>query len=195
MTRRPTLTEVLDELDTTRRSEESVSVADAVHALGPRGFGPFLFIPALLEMTPIGSIPGVPTVIATFIALIAVQIVFGKSHLWVPGFVEHRTISSGRLASAIEAVRPVAARFDRWFRPRFPVLTGARAVRVAAAICLLLCLTVPPLEFVPLASTVPMAAIATFGFALMVHDGLLMALGFALTAAALATGIGIVAGG
>ncbi len=36
------------------------------------------------------------------------------------------------------------------------------APRIVAGILLLLCLTVPPLEFVPFARTAPMAAIAAF---------------------------------
>ena len=186
------LSHVLDDLDQACRKGDRVSVDGAVETLGHRGFGPFLFVPALLEMSPIGGIPGLPTVLAIFVALIAAQIVAGRSHLWLPDFFERRTISSKRLNEAIEAMRPVAAWFDKWFHARFSAFTGPQVVTIAALACLALCFSVPPLELVPFASTVPMAAIAALGFAMMVGDGLLMALGFALTAGAAATGFGLI---
>ena len=56
--------------------------------------------------------------------------------------------------------------------------------RIAAVMVMALCLTVPPLELVPFGSTAPMLAIAAFGLALLVRDGLLMiaALAFSLSA-------------
>jgi hypothetical protein len=58
-----------------------------------------------------------------------------------------------------------------------------------------LCLTVPPLEFIPFASTAPMAAIAAFGLAMTLRDGLLMALGFVLSLVAVGVGFGMIGGG
>ncbi|WP_262984535.1 exopolysaccharide biosynthesis protein [Variovorax beijingensis] len=62
---------------------------------------------------------------------------------------------------------------------------SSAAVRAAAMACILLACTVPLLEFVPLASTAPMAAIALFGLALLVHDGALMVAAFVAAAAAI----------
>jgi hypothetical protein len=42
----------------------------------------------------------------------------------------------------------------------------------------------PPLELLPFASTAPMAAIATFGLALLVRDGVLMLVATCLSVAA-----------
>jgi hypothetical protein len=44
-----------------------------------------------------------------------------------------------------------------------------------------------------MASTLPMAAIASLGLAMMVEDGMLMAIGFTLTLAALVTAIVLLA--
>ena len=45
------------------------------------------------------------------------------------------------------------------------------------------------------ASAVSMAVIAAFGFAILVRDGLLIAVGFALTAGAFAVDLGLIGGG
>ena len=51
-----------------------------------------------------------------------------------------------------------------------------------------LCCTVPPLELIPFASSAPMLAIAAFGLAILVRDGLLMLVALALSL--LAVGLG-----
>lgn len=67
-------------------------------------------------------------------------------------------------------------------------------MKLAAACCIILALTVPPLELLPFATTVPMVAIAAFGLALLVRDGLLMIIAMLLAAAALALGVGLLGG-
>src|SRR5690606_13121348 len=158
--------EILERLHEAAEKEGTVSVNDVVAALGDRGWGPFLFVPAVIEMSPIGGIPGVPTLLATIIAIFAVQIAWGRGHMWLPGFLGRRSVSSDRMRKAIEKVRPVGKWLDRWFHGRLPRLTTDRATRAAAIATLLLCLTVPPLELLPFASTAPMAAIAMFGVGL-----------------------------
>lgn len=60
--------------------------------------------------------------------------------------------------------------------------------RIAAVFVFLLCLTVPPLEFVPFASSAPMLAIAALGLAILVRDGLLMLVASGLSLTALGVG-------
>ncbi len=160
-----------------------VRVGDMVGAFGTRSYGPFLIVPALLEISPIGAVPGVPTVLATMVVLFAAQMLFGAKRLWVPGFVEREGFSARRLERGVQKLRPVACRIDRWFHGRLRRLTTGPFMRVAAAGCIALAITVPLLEVVPFASSIPMAAIALFGLALLVGDGLLM-----LGACALALG-------
>ena len=66
--------EVLGELDELASTHDEVCVADVLDDFGERSFGPFIMLPALLEITPIGGIPGLPTALALFIALIATAI-------------------------------------------------------------------------------------------------------------------------
>ena len=51
--------DILDRLEETAGGAEKVSFGQIVESLGHRSQGPFLIVPALLEITPIGSIPGV----------------------------------------------------------------------------------------------------------------------------------------
>lgn len=187
--------DILDQLEQKGEENGSVSVGDMTDALGHRGHGPFLFVPALLEISPIGGIPGVPTLLALIVALFAVQIVLGHEQMWLPDFLERRTVKGDRLKSATEKLEGLAAWLDRWFHGRFEMLTGRTATRIAAIAVLLLCLTVPPLELVPFASSAPMAAIVMFGLAMTLRDGLVMALGYLFSVVAVGIGLGLLGGG
>lgn len=180
---------ILEDLGRMASDVDRASVGGVVETLGGRGFGPFLFVPALIEITPIGGIPGLPSFLAFIIAVVAVQILLGRDHLWLPGFVERRNVSGERLEAAVRKLEPAGKRLDRWFHGSLERLTGPGPRRAAAAVCLVLCLTVPPLELLPFASTAPMAAIAMFGLAMTFNDGRLMAAAF--VASALALGFGL----
>ena len=166
--------EILDCLEKMAGQNESVSVEDVVESFGRRSFGPVIMIPALLELSPVGAIPGVPTFLAITIAILAAQKMFGRSHLWLPGWIGHRCVSSDKLLKSTKKLRGIAGFMDRHFHGRLKRLTHAPFSRIAAAMVILLCATVPFLEVLPFASSGPMLAIAMFGLAVLVRDGLLM---------------------
>ncbi len=179
---------VLDMLRATSDAHDKVTIGNVLDAVGDRSYGPALLIPALIEITPVGGIPGVPTFLALLVALTAAQLLFDKDHLWLPGLVQRRAVPAAKLNKATDKLEPVAVRLDRWFHGRMPRFVRQPWPRLAAGLVILLCLTVPPLEFVPFASTAPMLAVAAFGLALLVRDGLLMVAAFAISLAALGVG-------
>ena len=182
--------EMLDELDHLADEADKVCISDVLDDFGGRSFGPFLMLFALLEITPVGAIPGVPTFLALCLILVAVQLLVGKDHIWMPQFIQTRAVGSNKLHKAVEKLRDVARWLDDHSKDRMDFLTRGPWLRVAAAVVIALCLIVPPLEVLPFASSVPMLAIAIIGLALTVKDGALL-LG-ALVFAALAAGIGAV---
>lgn len=186
--------DILDTIEKLANENDRVVVRDLVEALGARGFGPFLIVMPLIDISPIGSVPGLPTAMALVIALIAVQMALGRKHLWFPGFVRRRSVSSGNAKKAVDKTRGVARFMDRWFHGRLPVLTSGPFVRVAAVGVILLACAVPPLELLPLATTIPMLAIAAFGLAITVRDGALMIVAMLLAVAAVTVGVGLWSG-
>ena len=164
---------------------DPVSVARVLDHFDRRSFGAFLAVPALLEITPVGGVPGVPTVLAAIIALFAVQIAWGREDLWLPDLIAARTLEAKTLDDAADRLAPAARWADRHFGTHLRALTAPPAYRVAALAVLGLCVMVPPLELVPFASTLPMATVAAFGVAMLMHDGRLMALAWLASAAAL----------
>ena len=118
--------------------DDQVSLGKVTEALGTRSHGPFLLVSALIEISRVGGIPGVPTVLAAIIVLFAVQLLLGREHMWLPGFLARRSVSSGKTRKAADKLWPLARFMDRWFHGRLPKLTEGPAVRVAAALCILL---------------------------------------------------------
>ncbi|NCP19565.1 MAG: exopolysaccharide biosynthesis protein [Erythrobacter sp.] len=169
---------ILDSLTEIGDQQDRVSIGDIVEAFGSRSYGPVLLVPALIGISPIGGIPGVPTFLAVTLLLIAVQLVFGKDHLWLPGILKNRSVEGEKLANAAEDMEGVAKWMDKIFHGRLEIFTGPTAGRIAAGVIALLCFAVPPLEFLPFAVVLPMAVIAAFGIALTVRDGLLMLVAF-----------------
>ncbi|UWQ20933.1 exopolysaccharide biosynthesis protein [Jannaschia sp. W003] len=163
---------------------DRVTVGQLNDELGHRSTGALMALPALLELTPVGGIPGVPTVLAVIVAIFAVQIALGRDDMWLPDVLERRAVGRGRLRKAADWMKRPAEWIDRHFGERLTVLTGPAGTRAAAVAILLLCATVPPLEVVPFASSIPMATIALFGFAMILRDGLAMAVAWAAFAAA-----------
>ena len=183
-----TMEAILDDLEGAAH-DGKVTLQEMAEAAGHRGAAPFLVVPPILEISPIGGIPGLPSFLAVVIFTFAVQIAAGRDEPAVPGKLGRRGVDGRRLCQAIGKVRPLARRMDGWFQGRLTPLTSRSMRRVAAAIVCGLCLTVPPLELIPFASTLPMGAILILGLALLFRDGLVMLAGL-LAAAAAAGGVG-----
>lgn len=157
----------------------NVRADDVTEELGRRGVGAFIMVPAALELSPVGGIPGVPTVLALIVAIFCVQIAMGRDEMWLPGFLGRRTVSAGKLAKAADKLEPAAKWADRHLGRHLDRLVDDPAPRIAALAVILLCVTVPPLELVPFASSIPMGTAVLFGLALVVRDGRVMALALA----------------
>lgn len=171
------LEEVIDGVIQLGKCERQVSIGDIQRQIGQRSFGPFLFVPAIIEISPLGGIPGVPTLLALIVSLFAIQMLFGREHFWMPGFLAQRSVSGDKLETGLNKVRPALRWLDKVIRPRLQWATSQSFVRALALLCLILATSVPPLELLPFASSVPFAAICLFGLGLTAKDGLTIVLG------------------
>lgn len=179
------LSELLVKLSGSTEHNGKVSVADLVAAVGRRSFAPLLLAPGILIVTPLSGIPGLPTVGAIVIVLVAFQMVLGREHVWLPRFLARREMSARRLNAALTRIQPVAAAVDLAVRPRLVFLTRGLFGRLIAAVCMLIALMIPPMELVPLSSSVAALVISLLALGLAVHDGLLVLVGLTILAGAL----------
>lgn len=188
MTDRTNLTGVLDHMDDKVQGEKA-TLGDIIEAFGERGYGPLLLAIAILGLLPTGAIPGVPTILAVLVVLIASQLAMGRSSPWIPSKLRKKGFSEAKFKTARQKVRPFTQKIDKAIKPRMEKFTTAGAARAVAGVCVALAITMPPLELVPFASSLPALAIALFGIGLSARDGLIILLGLIT---AIGAGVGAV---
>lgn len=132
---------VLERLERAARRQDEVSVADLQAAIGKRSFGPLLLVPGLVVLSPLSGIPTLPTFAAGILLLIAVQILGGRTSIWLPGRLARRTLPRHGLLKALAILEPGARVADRFVKPRLRILTGFWGIKAVALVCLLIAVT------------------------------------------------------
>ncbi|MFN3232791.1 MAG: exopolysaccharide biosynthesis protein [Alphaproteobacteria bacterium] len=181
------LTDVLDRLQE-GTDGNTVSLADIVSLFGQRTFGPLLLVPGLLAVSPVGVIPGMPTALGITVVFIAGQILFGRQHIWLPSRLESISFSRDRMTRGVEKFRPWARRIDAILSHRLTTLTDRPVLSIIAVVCLLVALSMAPLELIPFAVFAPGLAIVGLGLGLTARDGYVIICGFVLAATTLGLG-------
>jgi hypothetical protein len=181
--------DVVNGIERIAEAEDEVSIDDLLDEFGDRSFAPLMLILALIGVSPAGAIPSVPTIIALCTALIAAQMAWGRKHVWLPGFITRRGVSSDRLTKGADTLDKIAQVLDRIAKGRLEPLASGPARRVVAGLIVVLCLALPVLELVPFAAAAPFIAIAILSLAMMVRDGLVLLIGGAVALAAFGYGV------
>ncbi|MAY85276.1 MAG: exopolysaccharide biosynthesis protein exod [Pseudooceanicola sp.] len=171
------LTDLLDALRRATNGDKA-SVEDLLGALGERSFTPLLLAISVILISPVSGIPTVPTISAVIIVLIAVQGLMGRRHLWLPGFLLRRRVDARKLRRGFDWLQKPCAWVDRHSHARLRLLTRGPARTVAFLVCVLLPLTWPALELLPMVTSVGATALALLTFGLLTHDGLYALLGY-----------------
>lgn len=171
-----TLTTLLEILESSSDSER-LTLGEVLATIGERGYAPLTLMLALIAILPTGAVPGVPTVCGISIALVSIQLVFGKRYPWLPKKMRAMSISRTRYTKVAERVRPWTRRIDRLVSPRLHWLVEGAATRALGALFVVLALCMPPLEILPFAAAAPGGAVALISLGLAGRDGLWVLLG------------------
>lgn len=159
-------------------------VGSILRAAGSRAAGPLLFLPALVMISPVGAIPGVPIFLSILIILVAAQLVLGYGSIWLPRFLKKREIPEDKVTSVMDRLRPFAERADQYIGQRLTFLAGRTMSRVIAFLCICLSFLVFPAAPLPGAVVLPGGAIMLLSLGLLTRDGIMVLAGLLATAAA-----------
>ena len=96
------LTDVVDELKDASQGKDTVEVGQLIDALDQRGYGPALAVIPLMELTPLGGIPGFPTVLALLVGILALRLLLGYEHFWAPNWLRERSLKSEKVLKSVE---------------------------------------------------------------------------------------------
>ncbi|MBB3329356.1 hypothetical protein BDK63_000192 [Halomonas campaniensis] len=164
-----------------------VRFEEILEAIGRRSFGPLLLLAGVVTLMPvISGIPGVPLLMACFTLLVSVQLLMGRRTFWLPGWLRRRWVSRTALHKGLGYLHRPARGVDRLLHQRLAFLTGRRGTQASALACLLVAVSMPPMELVPFSANVAGLTLTLFGLGLMARDGLLTLFAFLLAGASLA---------
>ncbi len=159
-----TLAYLLDSME--RAAEkEAVSINDVLHEIGDRSITPLILIVALLLVSPLSGIPGVSTLAAVTIILLAVQAV-----------------------TCVRFLRRPCAFVDGRCKPRLQFLTTGPMRFITLVVVTIIPLGWPFMEVLPMMSSLGAGTVALLAFGLFTRDGLFVLLGYLCVAITLVAG-------
>lgn len=157
---------------------DGVTLRDVLDTLGRRSFGPMLLVPALVIVSPASAVPTVPTLLALVIGFIAVQMILGREHVWLPRALLDRRLNEERFRKVLSFLRPIVRRVDPYIQERMTALTRRPANLFALGLCCIAPLLMPLGEVIPFLTSFLAGSLALFAVAIMFRDGLIMLLGY-----------------
>ena len=175
-----TLYELLGKMQP-RARQDTFEFAEFWDVMEKRGFGPMLALPSFIACTPIGAIPGIPSLAGGTILLIALQILLGRRHPWLPQKVMQLNCDADQLRYIVEKVKPYAVRVDRFLVPRCFFMRQP-VFRSFIALCCAGCgLVMIPLELIPFMGLIPAFAVLIMAIGMATDDGAVALFGDSLS--------------
>ena len=175
-----TLYELLGKMQP-RARQDTFEFAEFLDVMEKRGFGPMLALPSFIACTPIGAIPGIPSLAGGTILLIALQILLGRRHPWLPQRVKQLNCDADQLRHIAEKVKPYAVRVDRFLVPRCFFMRQP-VFRSFIALCCAGCgLVMIPLELIPFMGLIPAFAVFIMAIGMATDDGAVALFGVSLS--------------
>lgn len=172
---------LLERISRTAGRSERITLGAIVEAVGTKAFGPLLALSGIILISPLSGIPGMPTTMGIIILLIAVQLLCGRTHFWLPQPLLKRSFSTKTIDKTLRRLSKPASYIDRLLRPRLIGLTHGFGLFPIPITCIILALSMPLMELVPFSATSAGLILTAFGLALVAHDGLLALIAFILT--------------
>ncbi len=170
--------------------EERLTLGEILSSLDHRAYGFVLLLLAAPNFTPGPSMPGFSTIFGLPAIVIAAQMMLGRTRPWMPARMARLSMRRHTFTRMIVRALPAIARLDRMLRPRLGWLTRLTGHRWTGAAALVQAfLLALPLPLYPMA---PAAALVLMALGMIARDGLMLALGHAAGAGALALGVVLV---
>ncbi|MGC3940506.1 exopolysaccharide biosynthesis protein [Roseobacter sp. EG26] len=167
---------MLDAVDNAA-TDEKVAVQEIVSEIGDRTTTPVILVVALFLVSPLSGVPGIPTICAAIIVMLALQALMGYQ-LWLPEKVMAMQISRSALERAVQWLRGPASWIDRNSHPRLQYLTRGPMRMLILVQCAVIPLGWPALELVPGVTSLAAATIGLFAFGLFARDGYFVIAGY-----------------
>ncbi|SLN22247.1 exopolysaccharide biosynthesis protein [Roseisalinus antarcticus] len=176
--------DIVDRLDALS-AEPVLSLRMLLRVFGTASFVPALMIPAILVVSPLSGIPFFSSICGLTIALVALQMLFRRTHLWLPAVLMERQVTGRQLSRAMGGIRRLAGWIDAHTSPRLAILADPPGIAVPQALAVLSGSAMPFLELMPFSSSILGLAVLLYSVSFLARDGLYVIAGAATTGVAL----------
>ncbi|MBD2746222.1 exopolysaccharide biosynthesis protein [Microvirga sp. BT688] len=168
---------------------ERLTVREIMAVLQDRAFALLIVLLGLPNCLPMP--PPIPLVCGLLLALVAVQIVFGREAPWLPRQLLNRSMARSDVERAVGRAVPVFRRLERISRPRMTFLDTPFAMRLMGAVILIL--SVGLLFAPPFVGQIPLGlAVCLVGLGLVERDGFVVVGGLLIGSIGLTLSLGFV---
>ncbi|MBB3018367.1 hypothetical protein FHR70_001407 [Microvirga lupini] len=168
---------------------ERLTVREIMAVLQDRAFALLIVLLGLPNCLPMP--PPIPLVCGLLLALVAVQIVFGREAPWLPRQLMNRSMARTDVERAVGRAVPVFRRLERISRPRMTFLDTPLAMRLMGAVILILSLGL--LFAPPFVGQIPLGlAVCLVGLGLVERDGFVVVGGLLIGSIGLTLSLGFV---
>jgi hypothetical protein len=175
--RRECFSVLLDRIEALARANghaPSISVRQVLAVVGRRAYGPLLLAVGLFSISPATIVPGMTWLSAAVVLVLALQMMIGARHPWLPRRTLDANVSPSLLLATARNARPWARGVDAVLKPRLLGLSEPPFVNLAGALVALMALATFPLGLIPVAPLAPGITIALIGLGLTARDGLVL---------------------
>jgi len=168
---------------------ERLTVREIMAVLQERDFALLIVLLGLPNCLPMP--PPIPLVCGLLLALVAIQIIFGRDAPWLPRQLLNRSVARTDVERAVGRAIPVFRRLERFSRPRMTFLDTPLTMRLMGAVILVLSLGL--LFAPPFVGQIPLGlAVCLVGLGLVERDGLVVVGGLILGSIGLTLSLGFV---
>jgi hypothetical protein len=173
------LSQVLDQLESSVEGE-SILVEDVIAKLGRKSFASLILLFALISASPASAIPGITTIVAAIVFLLVAQLIVGREHVWLPGFIIRRRMSTQSLCKGVSWLRKPVEFVERILKPRFTFVFHRPLIWLPLFLIMALTLAMPFMEAIPTSGSIASVVIAFFAAGLLSRDGVFVLIAFGL---------------
>lgn len=168
---------------------ERLTVEDILAVLRDRAFALLVVLLGLPNCLPMP--PPIPLVCGLLLALVALQIAFGRPTPWLPAALLRRSIAKVDIERAVTRALPIFRRLERFSRPRMSLFDSGFAFRLMGVLLLILALGL--LFAPPFVGQIPLGfAVCLVGLGLVERDGIVVLGGLAIGGLGLTVSLGFV---
>jgi hypothetical protein len=160
------------------KEKDSIRLQDIVVMLQGRTFGLAIVLFCIPNCLPIPNIVGLSAITGIPIIIIGLEMLAGRSQLWLPEILGKKSVPSKRLVVILSRSVPSILKIEKLVHPRLLAISNPISRRLLGAVFAILA-TIMSLP-IPLTNMLPGWAMALMAIGLIERDGIMILMGSAV---------------